>query len=891
MSSDALSPVPDPKSEAGGSRRSRSRRLWSWIDRRTGVDRILRESLDEPIPGGARFAYVFGSALLFVFVSQIVTGLCLALYYAPSPMTAHASVAYIVKEVAAGSFLRSLHSYGSSAMVVVLLLHFLQTVLYGSYKGRREILWISGCTLALVVLGMTFTGYLLSWDQRAYFAGSVGTDLVGQVPFIGERLRLLLRGGATMGALTLSRFYVLHILVLPGLLVSFITVHIVLFRKAGAAGLPTEDPVTPHSAPEMFYPRQVLIDMAFVLFVMGVLGVLAHFLPATLGPEASAAAGGYLPRPEWYFLPMFQWLKYWEGWRTVIGVFVIPVLLIGLLFLLPFMDRGLERRPWRRPIPVGAVFVVLLGLLWLGLTSHLEDSRDPLVAAQLAEQSRQESAYLRAPFQPYSAASASGGGASAPLDAAAAQGKAVFDSHGCSGCHGEGGVGARGPALTHISSRYQPAQLTSLLTTPTAKMKAGGMPPVTLSASDLKALVSYLTSLGTTAGAPGGTPPGSGSYSPAPDAAVAGATAAPSKAQTRLSAGVATSGNKSPGKALPGEKLYQSQGCVSCHGGDGKGTPRAPALIGVGRRMSAAQLTSLLQAPNAKMKAGGMPPVTVSSTELASLVAYLGSLSSKGVTHGPAGRAPGAPEVQQPATATAPAAAALEPAPPPSHPAAEPDHAGGSRASAAPTEQPGAAVFVAQGCAACHGAGGIGTSRAPALTALSKTKTPAALTSLLQHPTDKMHAGGMPPVKLSDTDMSALVAYLESLGTSPASPAGGPPSHDAASASGSPGSADAGARSASQPALNALESKGQAIFKAHRCADCHGTDGLGGTVAAPALADTGKSLAPALLTTMLQRPTVRMQQGGMPPLSLSKDELVALVAYVSHISASKGTPQ
>ncbi len=316
--------MPHGNAESGAGRPTWYRRLWTWIDQRTGADRVLRRSLDEPIPGGARFAYVFGSALLFIFVSQVVTGICLALYYAPSPMTAHASVAYIIKEVAAGAFLRSLHSYGSSAMIVVLLLHFLQTFLYGAYKGKRELLWISGCTLSLLVLGMAFTGYLLSWDQNAYSAGSVGTDIVGQVPFIGENLRLLLRGGSKMGALTLSRFYVLHILVIPGLIFSLIAVHIALFRKAGAAGPANEDPVTPHLPAQMFYPRQVLIDMGFVLLVMGVLGMLAHFVPVTLGPEADPANTRYLPRPEWYYLPMFQWLKYWEGWRTVIGVFIIP---------------------------------------------------------------------------------------------------------------------------------------------------------------------------------------------------------------------------------------------------------------------------------------------------------------------------------------------------------------------------------------------------------------------------------------------------------------------------------------------------------------------------------------------------------------------------------------
>ena len=142
---------------------------------------------------------------------------------------------------------------------------------------------------------------------------------------------------------------------------------------------------------------------------MGFLGMLAHFFPVMLGPQANPANTKYMPRPEWYFLPMFQWLKYWQGWSTVIGAFIIPVILIGLLFLLPFLDRGAERRPWRRPIPVGGVFIVLIGLLWLGMTSRLEDSRDPTVAAQVAEQNQQEHLYFYSAFQPYSASTPSGG--------------------------------------------------------------------------------------------------------------------------------------------------------------------------------------------------------------------------------------------------------------------------------------------------------------------------------------------------------------------------------------------------------------------------------------------------------------------------------------------------
>jgi ubiquinol-cytochrome c reductase cytochrome b subunit len=871
--------------------------VWTWIDQRTGANQLLHQSLDEPIPGGARFAYVFGSALIFIFVSQIVSGLCLALYYVPAPVIAHVSVAYIVKEVAAGSFLRSLHSYGSGAMVVVLLLHFVQTLLYGSYKGKREFLWMSGCTLSLLVLGMAFTGYLLPWDQKAYFAGSVGTDLVGQVPIIGERLRLLLRGGATMGALTISRFYVLHAFIIPALIFLFVAIHIALFRRSGAAGPTNEDPVRPQLPTEMFYPKQVLIDMAFVLVVMGILGMLAHFIPVTVGPVADPTDSRYLPRPEWYFVPMFQWLKYWEGWRTVIGIVVIPGVIIGLVFLLPLMDRGLERRPWRRPIPVGGVFVVLIGVLWLGMTSHLADSRDPNIAAQLARQNQQADVYFHAAFRPFPASSASEGAAPAPLDPGAAQGKAIFDSHGCSGCHGASGGGAVGPALTHISSQHPPAQLAALLTAPTAKMKAAGMVALTLNAAEMNGLVSYLTSLGGTAVASVATTPASPASTPVPATANPVATAGPSKAGPGSSAGDATAAN--------GKGIFDSHGCGGCHGKSGGGGV-GPALTHIASQYPPAQLTALLKAPTAKMKAAGMVALTLSAADMKALVSFVSNLGgtsaaapAKPPASGASSRAPAttttgatAGSTKAPQAPAAPAAGAAKSAQPPSPPQAESARAGGARASASPSALAGAAVFKAEGCPSCHGAGGIGTGTAPALTTLGKSMTAAALTSVLQHLTDKMRAGGMPPVKATGTDLEALVAYLESLGSpAPVPPAATTPSPGTPSSTAAPVASRQGAQTASQPAMNELESRGKVVFTAHRCAECHGSDGAGGSAAAPALAGAGARLAPALVTAMLQHPTGRMQRGGMPPISLSDDELKALAAYIGYISGSKGNPQ
>src|SRR5579859_1971322 len=169
------------------------RGLGAWLDDRLGWRQLMHHALDEPIPGGARWAYIFGSGLLFVFISQVVTGVFLTLYYVPSADHAHTTVTFIQKQVAGGSFLRSIHSYGSSLMIVLLMLHLTQTYVYGAYKNRRELLWLMGCFLLLLVMGMGFTGYLLPWDQKAYFATAVGTNIASELPLVGNWLKLLLR--------------------------------------------------------------------------------------------------------------------------------------------------------------------------------------------------------------------------------------------------------------------------------------------------------------------------------------------------------------------------------------------------------------------------------------------------------------------------------------------------------------------------------------------------------------------------------------------------------------------------------------------------------------------------------------------------------------------------
>jgi ubiquinol-cytochrome c reductase cytochrome b subunit len=475
---------------------SRSQRFYHWFDRRTGIGSLLHEALDEPIPGGARWAYVFGSVLLFLFISQTITGIFLALYYAPSADHAHTTVAYIVKEVTGGSFLRSLHAYGSSAIVIVVLLHLTQTYLYGAYKGRRELLWISGCVLLALMLAMAFTGYLLPWDQKAYFATTVGTNMATDIPFIGEWLKRFMRGGNEMGTLTVSRFFVAHVFLIPAVLIAFIATHVYLFRKAGAAGPPSEDPMNPQLPTQRFYPRQVLMDTIVALVMILILGSLAHFMPTELGPEANPADTQYIPRPEWYYLPIFQWLKYWRGSYATIGIIVIPTITAALLVLVPFIDRRLERRPWRRPIAVGIFLLILAGFVGMGFMSVRDDQRDPSIAKQVAKQREETEQFMREPFEPEGAASSLSAPVVAIVDPLAAAGKKVYERESCDACHGENGVGTNaGPKLGGATAQKSAEELSNLLRHPTAKMIEGEMKPADMPDEDLKALVAYIKSL------------------------------------------------------------------------------------------------------------------------------------------------------------------------------------------------------------------------------------------------------------------------------------------------------------------------------------------------------------------------------------------------------------
>ena len=617
-------------------------RMFDWFDERTGAKELMHKVLHEPIPGGARLAYVFGSGLLFIFLLQVVTGVSLALYYTPTAETAHTSVAYITKQVAGGAFLRSLHSYGSSAMIIVLGLHFLQTFLYGSFKGRRELLWISGALLSFLVLGMGFTGYLLPWDQKAYFATAVGTNVAGEMPLIGNLLTRLMRGGDTIGTLTVSRFYVAHVFLIPCSIVLFICAHIFLFRKAGPAGPPNEDPVHPKLAPEPFYPRQVLFDMGFVLLIMAALAGLAYLHPVTLGPIANPADTRFLPRPEWYYLPMFEWLKFWEGSKVVVGIVVIPGLLAMAFFLMPFLDRRLERLPWRRPIPALAVAIVVFAMVFLGVKSQLDDKQGP-IAEQLDLQAEQERAYSAAPFQPYVEPKDEAVPVALPVGPVSplvGTGRGIFNERGCSGCHGTMGKGTTiAPSLVGVTGKFSQDQLEALLRNPNPRMRSGRMPAVDASPKDMSALIAYLGVLGTAAANTPELHPvllskihfdadRRPTITKKSDAIVTvpsnpGTSNSPSPTAQPLP--VDTGNGKQIELAAAGQKLFLRHGCFTCHGRAGAGG-LAPALAPLVAQLSDSQLKSVLAKPTDKMKAGGMPPAELTSEEMEMLLSYLRTL-------------------------------------------------------------------------------------------------------------------------------------------------------------------------------------------------------------------------------------------------------------------------
>jgi quinol-cytochrome oxidoreductase complex cytochrome b subunit/mono/diheme cytochrome c family protein len=355
-----------------------------FLEERTGWRRLKEVLLLEPLPGGARWAAAMGSLLLFAFVVQVVTGILLAMNYAPSEKTAWPSVNYIQQDVPLGAFIRAVHHWGSSAMVILLLVHLVQVFVWGAYKKPREITWMVGVLLLLCTLGLAFTGYLLPWDQKAYWATKVGLGIAGTTPFVGDGLRALLQGGPQLGNLTLTRFFALHGFVLPGAIVALVIVHLYLFRQHGVTPPWWRSAAQLKQDSEPFWPRQALKDGALALLFLVGLGVWAYYRPAPLEAPADPSQP-YEARPEWYFMFLFQILRYFHGSYEVVGTFVLPTLFVLVLLFWPFLDRSPHRNPARRPVAMGLLGAGTASLIGLTVYAITTDVRMQEPAAAVAQ--------------------------------------------------------------------------------------------------------------------------------------------------------------------------------------------------------------------------------------------------------------------------------------------------------------------------------------------------------------------------------------------------------------------------------------------------------------------------------------------------------------------------
>ncbi len=318
----------------------------NWLDQRTGYRKITHEALYENVPGGARWRYAWGSTLTFALFIQLVTGVFLWFTYSASSQTSWESVDYIQNDMFLGWFVRGLHHFTAQAMIVLLVLHLMQVLIDGAYKAPRELNWWTGLVLLLLVLGLSLTGYLLPWDQKGYWATRVVTNIAGIIPVVGPAVQRLAVGGGDFGTPTLTRFLAFHAGVLPGLIMVLIVGHIYLFRRHGIT------PKTPlKKVDAAFWPDQVLKDAVACLAVLAtVLFFVLRYHGAELGAPANSAEPYDAARPEWYFLFLYQFLKYFPGQTEIWGAIIIPVLIVGFLFLMPFLGplearTSFQRRP------------------------------------------------------------------------------------------------------------------------------------------------------------------------------------------------------------------------------------------------------------------------------------------------------------------------------------------------------------------------------------------------------------------------------------------------------------------------------------------------------------------------------------------------------------------
>lgn len=463
------------------------REIGGWISDRLGLQAILDVIARHRVPPGTAarregWMYVFGTAILAVFLLQVVTGITLATRYIPSPAHAYDSIRYITDRVAFGAWVRGMHYYGASAMIVLAGIHLVRVFLTGSYKFPRELTWISGVVLLVLTIAMAFTGQLLRWDANGVWGTFVASHYVGRVPVIGDSLKELMLGGATVGGATLSRFYAFHVVLIPLLIFAGIGLHVYLVLRHGVSEPPRSGrPVDPGTyrawyrgllerSRSRYFP-----DVAWREAVFGTLVVIAVVaLAAIAGPKGPAEAPDPTripaePKPDWFLIWYYGLIALKPAKIETLVMVYLPILTVVGLIALPLISSRGERSPLRRP---WAVLTVALTAVALGVLTDL-GIRAPWVMD------------FRTGLRPTAIAAAA--------DEAVSEGARLFHQRGCQHCHAvEGTGGDYGPPLAGVMRRLPPGIVTTRIVE-----GFGDMPAYrgTLSGEELAAILAYLAAL------------------------------------------------------------------------------------------------------------------------------------------------------------------------------------------------------------------------------------------------------------------------------------------------------------------------------------------------------------------------------------------------------------
>jgi ubiquinol-cytochrome c reductase cytochrome b subunit len=473
------------------------KKLGNWFDARLSFSETVLPMMLHPVPrsieGPMGWWYVFGSASMTMLLIQIVTGIGLSLVYVPSAGEAYESLLYLSYEQPLGWFLRALHYYAGSGMVVLLLAHMTQVFLHGAYKYPRELTWIVGVLLLVCTLGMFFSGQILRWDPDAYWGLAVAGSMAGRVPILGPWIVRTLLGGEIIGASSLSRFFALHVFVIPGALLTFLALHLWLVLRCGISAPPVPGKLVDLNTYDADYHEELksgvpffgdalLKDILFsALAAIVVVAIAAYLGPVGPTGPANPTIPGANPRPEWPFLWLFALLALSPPDVETFFMLVFPVVLVGILFLVPFISNRGERAPSRRPV---AVLLVIILYTTIGTLTYMGHS---------APWSPEMNAWSGDPI-PVKMVSRS-----TPSEL---QGAAVFQYKNCRNCHILGGSGGRrGPDLTTVGSRLSRNQLIDQISNGTpgrVGLPGGGNMPAygkQLTPAEMTVLVDFLVSL------------------------------------------------------------------------------------------------------------------------------------------------------------------------------------------------------------------------------------------------------------------------------------------------------------------------------------------------------------------------------------------------------------